>query len=238
MVTIEEQIQKLNAEELISLYQLDLTSIDSTAPIYYFTNGAVANEVILFNGVTYVPVDVEVEGFEWNGQGACPRPKVKITNVNNVVLAVTITYGDCIGATFRRIRTFKRFLDGESDADPTQIMPMDVYRVERKTNMNATEIEWELSIPFDQEGLEIPKRMVLKDSCTHIYRKWDALTSSFDYSKATCPYAAAIYFTKTGTSTVDPSKDQCSKRLTSGCRLRYGDSPLPTRAFPGVGDVG
>jgi hypothetical protein len=39
---------------------------------------------------------------------------------------------------------------------------------------------------MDFQGQKLPKRVCLRDNCTHIYRYWNG--SAFDYTWATCPY--------------------------------------------------
>lgn len=193
------------------------------------------NNKMIFDGDEYAPVAFEATGFEINGQGSLPNPKIRIDNVNKVLLAAAITMRDCIGATFTRIRTFRKHLDDGSDPDPSLIFPLEVYQVHRKTAHNKFFIEWELAASVDQEGAKIPKRQALKTACTHIYRKWDADLEDFVYTEATCPYTGSVYFDNKDMSTSDPSMDRCSK-LLSGCVNRFGSGGnLPTRAFPGIG---
>jgi lambda family phage minor tail protein L len=94
----------------------------------------------------------------------------------------------------------------------------------------AAFIEWELAPATDQEGVLLPRRQVLSQYCTHTYRRWNG--TAFVYGS--CPYTGSQFFTEQGTSTNDPAKDKCSRRLDTGCIKRFGNNPLPTRAFPGV----
>ena len=83
------------------------------------------------------------------------------------------------------------------------------------------------------EGLYLPARLVLRDHCQHSYRRWDATENEFDYSKATCPYTGTDKFTAAGEQTQTASRDQCSRRLMTGCRKRFAGE-LPFLGFPGV----
>ena len=47
----------------------------------------------MFGGKSYVPVAFEAEGFEWAGEGSLPRPKIRISNVNKILLASVISFG-------------------------------------------------------------------------------------------------------------------------------------------------
>jgi lambda family phage minor tail protein L len=232
MSDMDETVQLFAPGEMVVLFELDCSFVGG--PVYHFTSTAYSTEAIVFDGVTYVPIDVEADGFECSGQGSLPTPKIRLSNANQVVNSAVITYSDLIGATFTRIRTFKQFLDDGDTPNPAAVMPLDIYKIERKVNQNKVFIEWELSASIDQAGKKLPGRQVLKDACTHIYRRY--VDGDFDYSKATCPYVDTNYFTRIDEDTTNPALDQCGKRLTS-CRLRFGEhGKLPTRSFPGIGD--
>lgn len=228
--TIEMQVQRLEMDTRVELFQLDATGIGGE--VYNFTVASDNYDVVVFDGVEYTPIEIEATGFEWSGKGAWPTPHIKINNNNLVMTALVNTYGDLLGALFKRTRTFKQFLDNGDTPDPSQVLPLDIYKVERKISHNKTYIEWELSAAVDQQGRMIPGRQVLRDACTHIYRTY--VDGAFDYTKASCPYTGDPMYDVNDNATLDPTKDICGKRLSS-CKVRFGQtSTLPTRAFPGV----
>jgi len=233
MSRLTEASQSLTAPYggIVTLFQLDATALGDTSVHCFTRNTNPDGSSIAFGGVTYNPVDIQAEGFEWGGSGAAPTPTIKINNSSMLVGALARQYGDCVGATLTRIRTYAAFLDTGASPDPTLKFPIDVFRVERKASHNKVFIEFELAIAFDQEGLTLPGRQCLRDTCTHIYRRWNG--SAFDYSKATCPYVGSTYFKRTGVMTTTASEDLCGKRL-SDCTKRFPNQPLPTRSFPGM----
>jgi lambda family phage minor tail protein L len=224
--------QQFQTDDLVILYQLDATALGDT--VYRFTSSAHHDGPVVFGGATYAPVPVESQGWEWNGQGPLPRPTITLANVNKLFGAAAIAFDDLRGATLTRIRTFRRFLDNGDDPDGDAFLPLDIYRIERKTSQNKIALTWELASVFDQEGVLLPRRQVLQTACTHRYRVWNG--TAFDYTRATCPYAGAALFRRNGQPTTDPALDMCGKRL-SNCQQRFGSQPLPTRAFPGVNRV-
>jgi lambda family phage minor tail protein L len=145
-----------------------------------------------------------------------------------------MTYNDLLGGHLYRYRTFKKYLDGESHADSNIYFPEDIYVLDKKTGHNKIFIEWELSAYLDFQGTYIPKRQIIRDTCTHVYRTWSV--DEFDYTNATCPYTGSDYFKRDG-SVTDADLDECGKKL-SDCILRFGETgDLPTRAFPMVSRV-
>lgn len=231
-MTIEQLAQQASTDEFVVLFSLDATAVGGD--VYYFTSSSYEQNTIVWQGNTYLPIPLDASGFEWNGQGALPQPTLRVANINGVFAGLVNEFDDLCGLPVTRTRTFRRYLDGESEADPDAHWPIDYYVVQQKTAQNAIYIEFKLSAKFDQQGVTLPRRAVLQNSCTHIYRRWNG--TSFDYTKATCPYAGTTYFTSADAATNDPSQDRCAKRLGS-CKLRFGNDPLPTRAFPGVSRV-
>lgn len=229
-VPIAATAQSSETDDIVHLYELDLALIGG--PVYRFTSSAKETEPVSYGGEIYSPTPVEASGFEMTSKGTLPRPTIKVANVAGIFSAAINEFGDLVGCVIRRIRTFRRFLDGEVDADPDAHFPIDVFRIEQKTNQNRVYVEWKLAAAFDQEGRMLPGRQVLQSACPLIYRRWTG--TGFDYSAATCPYSGEACFDATGAATT-PAKDRCSKRLKSGCIKRYGSNPLPFGGFPGVG---
>lgn len=199
-----------------------------------FVAGKEAAGGVTFDGVLYQSVDVEFTGMMTNGQGALPTPHIKLANTQGTWQSLVNTYGDLLGCTLTRIRTYSRFLDGGSAPDPTAFYGPDVFRIERKVAINPVFVEWELSAAIDQEGVKLPRRIVVRDTCMFRYRAWNPGTSSFDYSKAVCPYTGTSYFDASDSPVVDPSNDVPSRRKGC-CKARFGASnPLPFGGYPGV----
>lgn len=233
MTAISTIVQSLSPGQMVHLYSLDTTTLGGA--VYNFTSGPSSTGIIRFAGVDYYPVDLEATGFEWDGKGALPQPKIKVSNAAHFMGAATITLKDLVGATLTRTRTYAQFLDGQPGADPTAIHPTDVYRVNRKANYNKIFIEWELASVLDQEGRKLPGRQIIKHNCTHIYRFWNGTT--FDYTKATCPYTGTPNFDISDNPISGGANDVCGKLLSS-CRARFGlTSELPFRGFPGSGET-
>lgn len=237
IANIREQAQKSLPGEIISLFKLDTTSIGGSVYFFCQSSDLDANSMdpVSFGGQQYTPVDVEFSGLETNGVGTLPTPTIKLSNVGTGLFQAMInTYGDLLGCTLQRVRTFKRFLDDGAEPDPTAYYGPDTYRVERKVSENVEFIEWELSASIDQEGAMLPRRVVIRDTCLWRYRRHRAVSDTFDYSKAQCPYTGSRYYDRLGNEVTQRSQDECGRKLTD-CELRFGrKAVLPFGGFPGV----
>lgn len=239
--TLASGIQRPDVGELVTLYQLDLVKLGGD--VLYFTQAVKEGQgPIFFNSQEYTPIDIAAEGFDISTEGTMPRPKLAVSNVDSTLAALVISYNDFLGCKLIRIRTISKYLDGEPEADPTVEFPRDIYIIQQKVMQNKQIIQWELAAKTDLENLKIPKRQILRDTCTHSYRTYDG--TDFIYNDVTCPYNGedpGDFFKSDGTPCTE-AEDECGRKL-SDCILRHTittvsgvavTSELPTRAFPMV----
>lgn len=230
---IARENQKLEQTAVIILFELDLTSINEG--ILRFTAGSVNGAPVQFGGYSYYPAPIEADGFDINGQGQAPEPTLKLSVMNNQLSQMIRTSDDLVGMKVTRIITFRTFLDDGDTPDATATMPPDVYYIDRKNSIDSREVEFTLSASFDQRGYKIPGRQVIRDTCTHFYRTWDANAKQWRYASATCPYTGSKMFNNAGGRVYDKAKDVCGKRLKD-CESRFGkNNELPFYGFPGAG---
>ena len=227
---IATDTQRLEQDQLVELFELDVRKYGEG--ILRFSPGPVNEAPAKFNGYTYYPVPVKAEGFKWDGQGTLPSPTLSLSTMDPTLSALIRQADDLVGAPVRRLRTYRRYLDDGDTPDPEAMFPVEEYAIERKTRHNSVMVEFELSVSFDQRGKKIPGRQVIRDTCTHSYRRWDG--SKFVYENVTCPYAGSKYFKASGATTLIQGEDACGKRL-SDCELRFGKGVLPFYGFPGAG---
>lgn len=224
------EAQALAPDAMVHLYELDTSRYGG--PIYTWTPGPIGNASVVFGGVTYTPVPLQIEGMAMDGQGPVPRPKVTIPNVSGFASQLMASSGDLLGCKVTRKRTFRKFLDGQPGADSTAVFGPDIWYVDRVAARGPDLVTFELAAAMDIVGKMMPGRQVIRDSCTHIYRTF----RSGGFVAGTCPYAGSSYFKADGTVTAQPAEDVCGKRL-SDCRKRFPSGALPTRAFPGATQV-
>lgn len=219
---------------IVTLFEIDLTDLGGS--VYRITNSTDAGNTVQFDSATYYPRPVRLTGQQRMGSGRPPRPKVQIGDLDGTIAGLCRDYQDMIGATFTRIRTLAKYLDGEPGADTSAKFPDEIYVINKKARAQRSVIEFDLSPATDIDGVMIPARLVLCDTCGFNYRVWNG--ASFDTPTVRpCPYTDAVYFEYDNTSTVDPAEDVCARTLAA-CKVRYGDTEeLPFGGFPGVDRV-
>lgn len=238
-IQLSSHMQQFSVGERVELFTLDNT--ENGGGVIRFTPMTYSTVPIEWRGQTYTPIACVVEGYELNATAGNPQPKLRVSNIGGLFGAAVITQQDLRGAIVTRYVTFKRFLDGQPEADPNAVLVPDVYSVFRKTTHTKEFIEWQLAAPIDQETVLIPGRPVLKYTCVRRYRRY--VGGSFDYSKAQCPFNGSqngdLMFDAAGNAVTDPALDVCG-RLDGDCLLRFPqdvNNGLPTWAFPGVGST-
>lgn len=229
--TIEQRSQEDYVGEYVALFTIDMTPRGGGI-IYWTPSRPSVTKPIIWNGNTYLSVDIEATGFERTSSGTMPRPQLAASNADDVVGALLLAYGDLLGCIVTRTQTLYEFLDDQPGADPEQHWPIDVYRVERKAAINKHGAILELSTALDNGAAKLPRGIVTRNYCPFMYRRW--VDGAFDYTNATCPYTGASCFDRQGQSVAAGWLDSCGKRLAD-CKLRYGAlSELPYGGFPGA----
>ena len=227
-----EELAKINPSAIIELFELRLDStLHGSSDVYRFhagANAAVSGNIV-FNSQTYTRIPITAEGFEYSNTGTLPRPTLSISNLDGTMTTLlllvnaTTAGNDLGGAEVRRIRTLKKYLDGESAADPNARWPEERWFVDRKASESRDSVTFELASKFDLARQKIPKRQVIANVCQWKYRSSE------------CSYTGSNYFDVNGNSVSTLAEDVCGKRVAS-CKLRFGDTAeLPFGSFPGAG---
>lgn len=242
--TLFSAASALTGEQLIILYQLDLSPVGDPTVVFFTSIASdplraeiehVESARVSFLGTEYEPINITATDFESSGTGALAQPSLKISNINMLLSGLLRDYDDLVGARINRIRTFSRFLDGHPNANlAATSFQWDTYIVEQKKAQNKFYVEFVLSSSIDQQGRMLPSRLALRDNCQWKYRVWNARAGSFDYSQVTCPYVGGNMYDTNGNQTGDPVQDRCSKHVATGCKPRYGSAVLPFGAFAGM----
>jgi lambda family phage minor tail protein L len=222
------EIQKLEPSAIIEMFVLDATA--QGAGIFHFHAGTnELNQDLTWQGQVYVRFPVMAQGFEFSGSGPAPRPKLSVSNIMSGITALLLSTDDLIGAKITRKRTLKKYLDAVNfaygvnpTADPTVEFPPDIYYIDRKVSESRRTVDFELVSALDLQGLQLPRRQIIQNSCAWKYRGSE------------CGYTGTACFTSDDKQTNDSSADVCGKRLSS-CKARFGSTAeLPYGGFPGA----
>ncbi len=230
--SVYEDVSVLAPSAIIELFELHLNAtLHGSSDVYRFHAGSNADVTgnIVFDGNTYIRLPIQADGFEMRSGGTLPQPTLTIANLSGTVTTLlalvnaTTLGNDLTGATVKRIRTLKRYLDGESTADPNARFPTEIWRINRKAAETRDVVTFELASEFDLMGQKLPKRQIVANTCQWIYRSSE------------CSYTGSNFFDVNGNSATSLSQDVCGKRLAS-CKLRFGENGvLPFGSFPGAG---
>lgn len=226
---IRSEIQKLVPSAVIELFVLDL-SLFSQGSVYFHAGTNSLQQRLTWQGKTYEAFPIQVEGFEFNGNGQIPRPKLKVANVTGAITAIVLIYQDLVGAKITRKRTLAKYLDAVNfpggvnpTAEPTAEFADDIYYIDRKSRETRDVIEFELAASFDLEGVNLPRRQIVQNVCPWRYRSSE------------CGYTGTSYFDANDQSVASSTQDICGKRLSS-CQARFGqNAELPFGGFPAAG---
>jgi lambda family phage minor tail protein L len=226
-------IQQLKPHTLIELFEFNAVALGDPNPFYWSSGNHPGGWDVVFGGIAYPAYPIEISGFDRQGRGSLPRPTLKVANVGGLIGSYVRSLRDALGAKVIRRRTLLKYLDAVNfpggvnpDANPEARFPDEIFYVARKANENNVYLEMELAVRFDLDGVLIPRRLVLANTCQWVYRG------------AECTYSGGPVADIFDQPTNDPKKDQCAKTLTA-CRRRfpgtYGENAanrLPTSAFP------
>ena len=220
----------LNA--IIELFELHYdNTLHGSTDILRFHAGSNADVDgnIVWSGNSYVRLPIKADGFEYTNTGTLPRPTLTVANLNGGITALllgvnaTTPGNDLTGAKIKRIRTLKRFLDGETAADPYATFPVEEWFVDRKASETRDVVSFELASKFDLDNKQLPNRQVVANIC-----QWE-------YKSSECSYSGSDFFDVNDDSVSTTAQDKCGKRLSS-CKKRFGDNgELPFGSFPGAG---
>ena len=239
-----EELAKINPSAIIELFEIRLdSSLHGSTDIYRFHAGANANVSgnIVFNSQTYQRIPIKAEGFDFTSTGTLPRPKLSISNLDGSITTLlllvnaTTAGNDLCGAEVRRIRTLKKYLDGESAADPNAQFPQERWFIDRKASETRDQVTFELASKFDLAGQKIPKRQVIANICQWKYKSPECgYSPGAEAGKVINGVTYHRFNADDGPETLD-ANDVCGKRVSS-CECRFGeDNELPFGSFPGAG---
>lgn len=196
---LNKQFNSLTPDTLIDLYEIDFSNLQSNfemledlygmnigaETVYRFCPMINGTNPIVWQGKSYQPLPVKMEGFEQKSDGRLPRPTMTIANPEGMFSKIIHSNQDFANCKVTRKRTYARFLDDENfqnrnlnnvgvnpfgKADSNSHLPDDIYFINKKNQENRQYIEFELVSSLELEDSPVPARIILSDYCGWTYR--------------------------------------------------------------------
>jgi len=191
---VYEDLAGFAPSAIIELFEVTLdATLHGSTDVYRFHAGCNANVTgnIVWNGNPYIRIPVMAEGFDYTSTGSLPRPTLTVANLDSSISALlllvnaTTPGNDLIGAQVKRIRTLKKYIDGETAADPHAKFPDEIWFIDRKAAENRDTVQFELASKLDMAGVMLPRRQLVANIC-----QWQ-------YKSTECSYTPVASFTGT-----------------------------------------
>lgn len=175
---IARSLLDLQPTAIVEFYRIFPDVINKPSLSIDIHGGSIFKNPITWQGVRYLPVPIEAEGFEITANGKLPRPKIKVANKDFLVTSLLQNNSDFKNAEIIRKRTFVKYLDDTNfdagnpfgEADSSAEISEEKYVIGQKTQENRVFVEFELTSPLDLENFEVNHRRILGKYCYWTYR--------------------------------------------------------------------
>lgn len=168
----------LQPTAVLELFKLYVDRIDKPGVFMTFHGGSNFANNVIWQGLQYLPIPVETEGFGVFGDGTLPRPKVRVANKDKIITVLLQNNKDFKNAVLYRKKVFVKHLDDENFdggnpfglADPDAEISEEKYFFGQKTIENSNYVEFELNLPLDLDNFEVNQRNINAKYCYWQYR--------------------------------------------------------------------
>ena len=175
---VASSLLDLQPTAVLELFRVFPDRINKPTLFLGFHGGAVYEKSIIWQGVEYLPLAVESEGFDILADGKLARPKIRVANKDNVITNFLQNYKDFKNAKIIRKRVSVKFIDDENfeggnpfgSADPKAELTDETWLMGRKTQESKIFVEFELNSPLDLENYSVNNRSIVSKFCYWQYR--------------------------------------------------------------------
>lgn len=219
-------LQSLYPGEILTLVEIDGTKFG--AQVYRFHNenisytaeelmkarqtGSLPDKVLRFRGEDYGARPFGITGISFTSNGKAGKPQLTVSNVDSQVSALIRVYNGMMQAKVTIWIVPANLMDSKgniADGDCRKL----VYYIERPNFCNQSVVRFDLTSPYDMDGIMIPPRTA-QSVCYWAQRGWYR-------SGKGCGYNGSRMFDKDNNPVTDPSQDYCAGTCTA-CELRFG----------------
>lgn len=175
---VASSLLDLQPTAILELFRFFPDRINKPTLFLGFHGGAVYEKSIVWQGVEYLPLAIETEGFDILADGKLARPKIRVANKNNIITNFLQNYQDFKNAKVVRKRVSVKFIDDANfeggnpfgSADPKAELTDETWLMGRKTQESKIFAEFELNSPLDLENFSVNNRNIISKFCYWQYR--------------------------------------------------------------------
>lgn len=227
-VKFENCLQRLYPGSIITLIEVDATKFGGQIYRMHSENvrytpeelleaqktGVLPPKEVIFRGNAYGARPFGISGIGFTGNGKAEKPKLTLSNLDSRISAMIRSYNGMMQAKVTIWITAAELMDESGNVEDGAYRKL-VYYVERPSMVNKSIAEFELTSPYDMDGIMIPAR-VTQSVCYWAQRNWYR-------SGKGCGYNGNRMFDKDNKPVSDPSLDRCAGTVTA-CKLRFGEN--------------
>lgn len=225
-MTFENCLQSLYPGEIITLIDIDGTKFGANKYCFHSENiaytpeelmqaretGILPPKDIIFRGDVYGARPFGISGIGFTSNGKAEKPQLSLSNLDGRVAALIRSYNGMMQAKVT-IWITQADLLGENGSVEDGAYRKLVYYIERPNFVNRDVARFDLTSPYDMDGIMIPSRLT-QSVCYWAQRGWYR-------SGKGCGYNGSAMFDKDNNPVSDPSQDFCAGTVTA-CKLRFG----------------
>ena len=175
---VARSLLDLQPTAILELYKIYPDTVNAPSAFFTFHGGSVFGGNVVWQGIQYIPIPVESEGFGVFADGTLPRPKIKIANTDKLVTYFLDKYKDFKNAKVYRKKVFVKHLDDSNFdgsnpfglANSESEISEEKYLIGQKVQENKAFVEFELNLPLDLDNFDVNHRTVNAKYCYWQYR--------------------------------------------------------------------
>lgn len=175
---VARSLLDLQPTAVLELFKLYVDRVNKPGFFVTFHGGSNFGGNVTWQGLQYLPIPIETEGFGVFGDGTLPRPKIRVANTDKIITALLQKYKDFKNGILYRKKVFIKHLDdvnfdggnpfGQADADAE--ISEEKYFFGQKVTENTNYVEFELNLPLDLENFQVNQRTINAKYCYWQYR--------------------------------------------------------------------
>lgn len=224
----ENCLQSLYPGEIITLVEVDGTKFGANIYRFHAENiqytaeelmraretGVLPPKDVIFRGETYGARPFGITGINFTSNGKADKPQLIVSNLDSQVSAMIRNFNGMMQAKVTIWIVAAELLGANGSIKDGACRKL-VYYIERPSQYNRMMAKFDLTSPYDMDGIMIPPR-VTQSVCYWAQRGWYR-------SGKGCGYNGRNMFDKDNNPVTDPAQDFCAGTVTA-CKLRFGQN--------------